>query len=154
MQPSPLARRCPLRRRPFHPLSNCSCGTGLCRRPIYRFVESELEAVGHAPCVVLVPSLRDATHSPVFPQLPLPLRVPAHLRESVLLAPNPCTLDLGGVAVGCSSLDVLMLLGQQELSSKPKASALMRRAHAAPRARSQLVLSAATTPQPQSGLPP
>ena len=44
--------------------------------------------------------------------------LPDAVRPYVHLLPNPSSFVLGGVTVAASSLDVLMLLGQQELAKQ------------------------------------
>jgi len=67
-----------------------------------------------------MPSTRDAHHAPVFPQTPLTTgALPPHVRPYIHLVPNPAAISVSGITVASSSLDVLMLLGQQELASKP-----------------------------------
>eukprot|EP00316_Scyphosphaera_apsteinii_P019893 CAMPEP_0119318004 /NCGR_PEP_ID=MMETSP1333-20130426/45245_1 /TAXON_ID=418940 /ORGANISM="Scyphosphaera apsteinii, Strain RCC1455" /LENGTH=680 /DNA_ID=CAMNT_0007324095 /DNA_START=25 /DNA_END=2067 /DNA_ORIENTATION=- len=84
------------------------------------FVEERLNESSCAPHIVLIPSIRDVHHSPVFPQPPFVVeQLPAHIKPYVHLAPNPTSIFIGGVSIACCSLDVLMLLTQQELASKP-----------------------------------
>lgn len=85
---------------------------------ISEFVESQIEDDGKVTQVVLLPSTRDVHHHPVYPQPPmsLPPSVPEHVLPHILLAPNPATVNIGGVRLAASSVDTLFLLGQQELA--------------------------------------
>ncbi|XP_058678426.1 DNA polymerase alpha subunit B [Ammospiza caudacuta] len=68
--------------------------------------------------LVLVPSLRDVSHLPVYPQPPFAFpELPKEDRARVLLLPEPCTLDVDGVVLGLSSTDLLLHLGAEEICS-------------------------------------
>ncbi|XP_027529385.1 DNA polymerase alpha subunit B-like, partial [Neopelma chrysocephalum] len=68
--------------------------------------------------LVLVPSVRDVSLCPVYPQPPIPIPdLPKEDRARVLLLPEPCTLDIDGVVLGLSSTDVLFHMGAEEISS-------------------------------------
>jgi len=75
----------------------------------------------HVPHVVLIPSTRDLIHQPVFPQPPLtpPSELPERARPFYQWHTNPSVFTVGGVRVAASSVDVLMMLGQQELARIP-----------------------------------
>ena len=73
----------------------------------------EDEANAFVTHVVLIPSVRDAHHSPVFPQPSMEASLPDAVKPYVHLLTNPASFTIGGVRVAASSLDVLMLLGQQ-----------------------------------------
>ncbi|CAK9085599.1 DNA polymerase alpha subunit B (DNA polymerase alpha 70 kDa subunit) [Durusdinium trenchii] len=82
--------------------------------------------------VVLVPSTKDVTHHVSFPQ---PAFSPAVMRDlngaqSIMLAPNPCTLRVQDVVIGVSTVDTVMHLAQEEISkadpAKPKRPRLLR----------------------------
>jgi len=83
------------------------------------FVCEQIEAHGSAPHVVLVPAIKDVHHRPVYPQPPFAARLEAAARPYIHFAPNPATLDVGGVRFGCCTLDVLMMLTQQEIARAP-----------------------------------
>ncbi|KAL1525284.1 hypothetical protein AB1Y20_020147 [Prymnesium parvum] len=90
--------------------------------PLVDLIEAQLEQA-HADqgnvCVthvVLIPSVRDAHHSSVFPQPGFLCELPNAVRPYVHFLPNPACFTVGGVRIAASSLDVLMLLGQQELA--------------------------------------
>jgi len=73
-----------------------------------------------APHVLLVPSLRDVHHAPIYPQPPFPSALPsrlAHLSRHMHFLPNPARFTLNGITIAGSSLDALMALSQQELAS-------------------------------------
>ncbi|XP_066426318.1 DNA polymerase alpha subunit B [Molothrus aeneus] len=73
--------------------------------------------------LVLVPSLRDVSHPPVYPQPPFSLSdLPKEDRARVLLVPDPCTLDIDGVVLGLTSTDLLLHLGAEEICSSPGVS--------------------------------
>jgi len=87
------------------------------------FIVEQLDAHDRAPHLVLVPALRDVHHRPVFPQPPFAgALLDDAARPYVHFAPNPASVVVGGFRIGCSSLDSLMLLTQQEIarSAPPK----------------------------------
>jgi hypothetical protein len=59
---------------------------------------SAADAAGYSPAVVLMPSVRDATHDAVFPQPPLLAdgAVEAPRSAAVVCAPNPGTFTVNG----------------------------------------------------------
>lgn len=93
--------------------------------PLVELVETQLaqadEANAFVTHIVLIPSVRDVHHSPVFPQPSFACNIPVAVKPFVHLLSNPCGFSIGGVRVAASSLDVLMLLGQQELAKTPLA---------------------------------
>lgn len=67
--------------------------------------------------VVMVPSLRDLAHDPVFPQPPF-----AHelgLPSEVLRVPNPAMLTINELVVGVCTNDVLKAMTSEEISRLP-----------------------------------
>lgn len=75
-------------------------------------------AAGAAPHVVLVPSPRDVTALPVYPQPGFSRKgVSAAVAAQVHMAPNPARVDVGGVSIATCSVDTLMTLGAAELAS-------------------------------------
>lgn len=88
---------------------------------VLRKLEDFVEALGEsAPQIVLVPSTRDAHHTPVFPQPPFA----AEASHRIHFAPNPAQLNVGGVGLACCSADVLFALGASELALAPKDGAV------------------------------
>ena len=74
--------------------------------------------------VVVLPALRDVHHVPVFPQPKFGAAVhDKEVRKHLHLLPNPASFEAGGYTFGCSSLDTMMLLTQQELHPHPYAHA-------------------------------
>ena len=67
--------------------------------------------------IILQPSLRDALHTPVFPQPPLtlPLPTPPH----VTCVSNPATVRINDVTLGLTTLDVLSHLLPSTLTHNP-----------------------------------
>ena len=65
---------------------------------------------------MLVSSNRDAQHDPIYPTpeyfLPKTLQSP-----NLHLMPDPCMLDIEGLILGITSVDVLMHLGHEEINS-------------------------------------
>uniref|UniRef100_T1IIF5 dipeptidyl-peptidase III n=1 Tax=Strigamia maritima TaxID=126957 RepID=T1IIF5_STRMM len=64
--------------------------------------------------LIIVPSLRDLHHAHfVYPTAPF-----SHPElKGVHFMPDPCVLDINGVAIGITSVDILFHLGKDELSS-------------------------------------
>ena len=73
-------------------------------------------AAGKQSKVVLVPSTRDVTHFPVFPQPPME-KFP-DLEDQVFCLSNPSTLKVHGcgLVIGCCSQDILKHLAATEIS--------------------------------------
>jgi len=93
-------------------------------QPIVELIEAQLKGITDvsAACIthfVLIPSTRDIHHSPIFPQPAFDCCLPDVVKPYVHLLPNPGVFNLGGVRVAASSVDVLMLLGQQEFAKSP-----------------------------------
>lgn len=68
--------------------------------------------------LIIVPSLRDVHHEPVYPQPPFSCS--DLLREDkkrVRLVSEPCTLSINGVIFGLTSTDLLFHMGAEEISS-------------------------------------
>ena len=94
------------------------------------FIEGQMEAAEADPScrvshVVLIPSHRDAAHSPIYPQTALDVPaalVPEHVQPYLHLCSNPTTVRIGGVRLAAGSVDAMMLLGQQELARTPVAA--------------------------------
>ena len=70
----------------------------------------------------MLPALRDVHHVPVFPQPKFATAIlDKEVRKHLHLLPNPASFEAGGYTFGCSSLDTMMLLTQQELHPNPYA---------------------------------
>ncbi|OCT83985.1 polymerase (DNA directed), alpha 2, accessory subunit L homeolog isoform X1 [Xenopus laevis] len=68
--------------------------------------------------LVIVPSLRDVHHDPVYPQPPFSCFEPAKEdKERVHFVADPCTLSVNGVVIGMTSTDLLFHMGAEEISS-------------------------------------
>ena len=65
---------------------------------------------------MIVSSYRDAHHEPVYPTPQYYL--PRSLQNSNLHSmPDPCILNIDGLTIGISAVDILKHLGNEELSS-------------------------------------
>nr|CAD7261058.1 unnamed protein product [Timema shepardi] len=73
--------------------------------------------------VVIVPSWRDAHHHMIYPTPAFQLT--KHY-PSVLCAPDPCMVDIQGLIVGITSVDVLLNIGKEEISLSTKGDRLGR----------------------------
>lgn len=84
-------------------------------------------ALGANTPLVLVPSPADELCDCVFPQLPyqLPADVAAH--GSIIDAPNPCTLSVGGFRVVCAANSALADLRAVQLGTRFRAILAQRR---------------------------
>ena len=74
--------------------------------------------------IVLVPSIRDVHHHPVYPQPGFEWEkkisgIGKAARKHLHCVSNPATFEIEGVRVSCCSADVLMLLGQQARRHRP-----------------------------------
>ncbi|XP_043273450.1 DNA polymerase alpha subunit B isoform X2 [Venturia canescens] len=70
---------------------------------------------GKSTRVVLIPSYRDAHHDPVYPTPEYD--IPKSLRTANLhLMPDPCMLDIEGLTIGVTSVDVIRHIGSEEIS--------------------------------------
>ncbi|XP_043473729.1 DNA polymerase alpha subunit B isoform X2 [Leptopilina heterotoma] len=66
--------------------------------------------------VVIIPSSRDAHHEAIYPTPSYYL--PRSLQNSNLHSmPDPCVLDIDGLTIGITAVDILKHLGNEELSS-------------------------------------
>ncbi len=80
--------------------------------------------------IVLVSSMRDASHIDIYPtpafsrkELAPDLELPPNL----IMAPDPCTFSVEGVVFGATSTDVLFHLGREEISAPPRSGDRLRR---------------------------
>ncbi|XP_074630712.1 DNA polymerase alpha subunit B-like [Acropora palmata] len=75
--------------------------------------------------VVFVPSHRDVHHDFVYPQPPFftaNVNIPEEFPERIHFVSDPCTLIVNDVAIGFSSIDVLLHLGSEETVCPPGSS--------------------------------
>ncbi|XP_062821380.1 DNA polymerase alpha subunit B [Anolis carolinensis] len=67
--------------------------------------------------LVIVPSLRDVHHVYVYPQPPFSgSDLSKDDEKRVLFVSDPCTLEINGVVVGLTSVDLLFHMGSEEIS--------------------------------------
>lgn len=69
---------------------------------------------------MFVPSHRDVHHDFVYPQPPF--NIPEEFPERIHFVSDPCTLIVNDVAIGFSSIDVLLHLGSEETVCPPGSS--------------------------------
>ena len=81
---------------------------------------NKLMTLGEHTTVVLIPSIRDAHHLPVFPQPAMQIGG----TENMVFLDNPASFSCQGSAFGVVSSDVLMPLSSQELRKGPTADRL------------------------------
>uniref|UniRef100_A0ABM5F3F6 DNA polymerase alpha subunit B n=1 Tax=Pogona vitticeps TaxID=103695 RepID=A0ABM5F3F6_9SAUR len=68
--------------------------------------------------LVIVPSLRDVHHVCVYPQPPFArFELSKEDKQRVLFVSDPCTLEVNGVLLGLTSVDLLFHMGSEEISS-------------------------------------
>ncbi|KAK7306232.1 hypothetical protein VNO77_44158 [Canavalia gladiata] len=81
---------------------------------ILKKLEDYVECMGSAR-VLLVPSIRDATHDFVFPQPALDINLP-DLKSQIVSLPNPGIFEANEVKVGCCTVDILKQISGEEIS--------------------------------------
>ncbi|KAJ7307420.1 hypothetical protein JRQ81_009438 [Phrynocephalus forsythii] len=68
--------------------------------------------------LVIVPSLRDVHHVCIYPQPPFAgCELSKEDKQRVLFVSDPCTLEVNGVVLGLTSVDLLFHMGSEEISS-------------------------------------
>uniref|UniRef100_W5KVU8 DNA polymerase alpha subunit B n=1 Tax=Astyanax mexicanus TaxID=7994 RepID=W5KVU8_ASTMX len=83
----------------------------------HKCVDSVVDGTRGTGCkLVLIPSQRDVHHHYIYPQPPFTLP-DLKKDDRVTLAPEPCTLLIGGVTLGLTSTDILFHMGAEEISS-------------------------------------
>ncbi|XP_014467215.1 PREDICTED: DNA polymerase alpha subunit B isoform X2 [Dinoponera quadriceps] len=77
-----------------------------------------MESVKRSTQVVLVASNRDAYHEPIFPtpQYTIFNRKLFQNYSNLKLMPDPCILDVSGLKIGITSVDVIKHIGKEEIS--------------------------------------
>ncbi|XP_068982645.1 DNA polymerase alpha subunit B isoform X3 [Bombus flavifrons] len=76
---------------------------------------------GKSTRIILVPSNRDVHHHPVFPtpEFVLNTNKLGSSTTNICSMPDPCIINVDGLHIGVTSVDVLRHLGQQEVSNTP-----------------------------------
>lgn len=83
-------------------------------------LDSFLDGPGANSHVVLVPSIHDVHHSPVFPQPPLSLdALGSRHPQAYTCLPNPATFSCNEVTIGVVTSDVVKHLSGQEVQRGP-----------------------------------
>ncbi|XP_037833291.1 DNA polymerase alpha subunit B isoform X2 [Kryptolebias marmoratus] len=83
-----------------------------------RCIESIVDGTKNVGChLVFVPSQRDVHHHFIYPQPPFTLpNLAKDQAQRVTLAPDPCSLLIGGVTFGLTSTDILFHMSAEEIS--------------------------------------
>ncbi|XP_020220772.1 DNA polymerase alpha subunit B [Cajanus cajan] len=81
---------------------------------ILRKLEDYVECMGSAR-VLLVPSIRDASHDFVFPQPAFDINLP-DLKSQIACLGNPGVFEANEVKVGCCTVDILKQISGEEIS--------------------------------------
>ncbi|XP_071562229.1 DNA polymerase alpha subunit B isoform X2 [Temnothorax nylanderi] len=78
-----------------------------------------MESTRKSTQIVLVASNRDAHHEPIFPtpQYAVFNRKLLQNYSNLKLMPDPCTLDVAGLKIGITSVDVIKHIGKEEISN-------------------------------------
>ncbi|XP_033217310.1 DNA polymerase alpha subunit B isoform X3 [Belonocnema kinseyi] len=100
-----------------HPQIGCVLNHRTCQDLFDKTIRTVMESLkGKCTQVVIVASYRDAHHEPVYPTpqyyLPRSLQNP-----NLHSMPDPCMLNIDGLTIGISAVDILKHLGNEELSS-------------------------------------
>ncbi|KMT07540.1 hypothetical protein BVRB_6g151510 [Beta vulgaris subsp. vulgaris] len=91
---------------------------------ITRKLQDHVEYMGSSTRVLLVPSIRDANHDPVFPQPPFDLT--SENIDQITSITNPGVFDANEVKVGCCTVDVIKHLSGEEISRNLSGDRLSR----------------------------
>ncbi|XP_022907291.2 DNA polymerase alpha subunit B [Onthophagus taurus] len=87
-------------------------------------IQTIMECFNFEIKVVLVPSDKDANHFPIFPTPSYDIK---EKYPNLICAPNPCLLDINGIVIGTSSMDILFHLSKEEIARKPNNTDRMAR---------------------------
>uniref|UniRef100_A0A165YAE5 DNA polymerase alpha subunit B n=1 Tax=Daucus carota subsp. sativus TaxID=79200 RepID=A0A165YAE5_DAUCS len=82
---------------------------------ILKRIQDHVEYMGSAARVILVPSIRDASHDFVFPQPPFSIH-PPDLKDQITSITNPGTFSANEVKVACCTVDIIKQLSGEEIS--------------------------------------
>ncbi|XP_059657746.1 uncharacterized protein LOC132304194 [Cornus florida] len=81
-------------------------------------LQDYVEYMGSTARVILVPSIRDASHDFVFPQPAFDIH-PPDIKHQITSLTNPGTFSANEVKIGCSTVDFLKQLSGEEISRNP-----------------------------------
>ena len=88
-------------------------------------LDTFLDGPGASSHVVLVPSIRDVHHCPVFPQPPLSLdTLGSRHPQAYTCLPNPATFSCNEVTIGVVTSDIVKHLSGQEVQRGPSGDRL------------------------------
>ncbi|KAG8365945.1 hypothetical protein BUALT_Bualt17G0024700 [Buddleja alternifolia] len=88
-------------------------------------LQDYVEYMGSSVRVILMPSIRDANHDPVFPQPAFDIH-PTDFNHQIYSISNPGTFSANEVKVACCTVDILKQLSAEEICRNPQGGSKQR----------------------------